>query len=71
MPNTPPIQIDERVITTAPTDAQATQADVLNYAEFLAQILEQHYRQYHRNMLLRGSSDYSRQQLEAMDNGSA
>ena len=71
MPNTPPIQIDERVITTAPTDAQATQADVLNYAEFLAQILEQHYRQYHRNMLLRGSSDYSRQQLEAMDNGTA
>ena len=42
MPNTPPIQIDERLVTTAPTDAQATQADVLNYAEFLAQILEQH-----------------------------
>ena len=40
MPNTPPIQIDERLVTTAPTDVQATQADVLNYAEFLAQILE-------------------------------
>ena len=49
--------------------SQATQADVLNYAEFLAQILEQHYRQYHRNMLLRGTSDYSREQLEAVDNG--
>jgi len=50
MPNTPPIQIDERLVTTAPTDVQATQADVLNYAEFLAQILEQHYRQYHRSV---------------------
>ena len=71
MPNTPPIQIDERLVTTAPTDVQATQADVLNYAEFLAQILEQHYRQYHRNMLLRGTSDYSKEQLEAVDNGTA
>ena len=43
MPNTPPIELDQRVVRTAPTDVKAQQADVLNYTQFLTQILEQHY----------------------------
>ena len=43
MPNTPPIELDQRVVRTAPTDVKAQQADVLNYTKFLTQILEQHY----------------------------
>ena len=43
MPNTPPIELDQRVVRTAPTDVKAQQADVLNYTQFLTQRLEQHY----------------------------
>ena len=78
MPNTPPMQIDERNVKSAPTDAQAIQADVLNYTEFLTQILEQHYRQYHKNMLTGNSlryegelSQYAKDQLASMEDGTA
>jgi len=49
MPNTPPIELDQRGVRTAPTDVKAQQADVLNYTKFLTQILEQHYIQQYPN----------------------